>query len=204
MNRFVIVPIVEGQSEVASVPVLLHRLLEEHQRWDVKIARPVRVHRTSVVKKREIERAVVLARRNREECKAVLVLLDADDDCPAELGPELLKRIVEAHGDLSAAAVVLAKREFEGWFLGSLESLRGVRGILDNASSPPNPEEISGAKERLSQFMADKRTYVGTTDQPALAAKFDLNLARKRCPSFDKFMRDFEKLINLKEVINER
>jgi len=195
MSQFVIVPIVEGQSEVESVPVLLRRLLEERQRSDVQIARPVRVHRNKVVKEGEVERAVALARRNREQCSAVLVLLDADDDCPAELGPELLKRIAEAHGDLRSA-VVLAKREFEGWFLGSLESLRGVRGIPDDASSPPNPEEIRGAKELLSKVMAG--TYVETTDQPALAAEFDLNLARKRCPSFGKFMCHFERLINLR------
>ena len=194
MNRFVIVPIVEGQSEVVAVPVLLRRLLDECQRPDVQVAQPFRVHRYKVVKEGEIERAIAFARRSREQCNAVLVLLDADDDCPAELGPELLKRIAKAHGDLPAA-VVLAKREFEGWFLGSLESLRGARGILDDASSPPNPEEIRGAKEHLSAFMASNRTYVETTDQPALVAKFDLNLARNRCLSFDKFMRDFERLI---------
>jgi len=65
MSRFVIVPIVEGQSEVMAVPVLLRRLLSERQRYDVMVARPVRVHRSSVVKEGEIERAVVLARRNR-------------------------------------------------------------------------------------------------------------------------------------------
>jgi len=127
-----------------------------------------------------------------------MVLLDADDDCPAELGPELLKWLKKAHGDLSAA-VVLAKREFEGWFLSSLESLRGVRGIASDASSPPNPEEIRGAKERLSTYMVRRRNYLETTDQPALAAQFDLNLARQRCPSFEKFMRDFERLISLGE-----
>jgi hypothetical protein len=179
---------------VEAIPLLLRRLLNERQRPDVQIARPVRVSRNKVTKEGEIERAVTLARRRREGCNAVLVLLDADDDCPRELGPELLKHIGKAHGDL-LAAVVLAKREFEGWFLGSLESLRGVRGIVDDAVSPPNPEEIRGAKEHLNQFMISKRTYVETTDQPALADKFDLNLARQRCPSFDKFMRDFERLI---------
>lgn len=197
MSQFVIVPVVEGQSEVRAVPVLLRRLLNERQRYDVIVARPVRVHRTSVVKEGEIERAVVLARRRREGCHAVMVLLDADDDCPAELGPELLNRIKKAHGDLFAA-VVLAKREFEGWFLGSLESLREVRGIAADASSPPNPEDIRAAKERLSTFMVRRRTYVEITDQPALVAKFDLNLARERCPSFDKFMRDFERLITFR------
>ncbi|HIE28097.1 TPA: DUF4276 family protein, partial [Candidatus Poribacteria bacterium] len=145
MNRFVIVPIVEGQSEVASVPVLLRRLLSKRQRHDVTIARPVRVHRTSVVKEGEIERAVALARRNREGCDAVLVLLDADDDCPAELGPKLLNRIKKGHGDLSAVAVVLPKREFEGWFLGSLQSLRGVRGIAAAEEIDITPQNILDA-----------------------------------------------------------
>ena len=122
------------------------------------------------------------------------------DDCPAELGPELLKRIVEAHGDLSAS-VILAKREFEGWFLGSLESLRGVRGIVDDVVSPSNPEEIRGVKERMSQFMAGNRTYVAIDDQPALASKFDLNLARNQCPSFDKNIRfDFTSDLKSKQI----
>jgi len=194
MNQFVIVPIVEGQSEMEAVPVLLRRLLSERQRWDIQVDRPVRIPRNKVVKEGEIERAVVLAKRNRKKCDAVVVLLDADEDCPAELGPELLSRIIKAYGDLPAA-VILAKSEFEGWFLGSLESLRGIRGIADNAVSPANPEEIRGAKERLSQFMVN-RTYVATDDQPAFAAKFDLSSACQRCPSFDKFMRDFERLIN--------
>lgn len=38
------------------------------------------------------------------------VLLDADDDCPAELGPSLLKRCREATG--LPVAVVGADREF--------------------------------------------------------------------------------------------
>ena len=69
MKQLVIVPIVEGQSEVMAVPMLLRRLLSELQRYDVMVARPVRVHRSSVVKEGEIERAVVLARRNREGCR---------------------------------------------------------------------------------------------------------------------------------------
>lgn len=196
MSESAIVPIVEGHSEVASVPLLLRRLLNEFQCPYLQIARPVRVHRNRVVKEGEVEKAVTLARRTREKCRAVMVLLDANDDCPAKLGPALLERIIEAHSDL-AAAVVLAKKEFECWFLGGLESLRGVRGIVEDAVSVPNPEEIRGAKERLSQFMTNDLNYVEVDDQPALAAKFDFSLARKQCPSFDKFIRDFERLISL-------
>ena len=69
---------------------------------------------------------------------------------------------------------------------------------VNDAISPLQPEDIRGAKERINQFMVGNRTYVEVDDQPALTGKFDLELARRRCPSFDKFRRDFEKLINPK------
>jgi hypothetical protein len=91
--------------------------------------------------------------------------------------------------------VVLAKSEFEAWFLGSLESLRGVRGLAGTAVSPERPEEIRDAKGYLTRQMTGGRTYVEVDDQPALAARFDWQLARQRCPSLDKFLRDVERLL---------
>ncbi len=45
MNTPVLVPIVEGYSEVESIPVLLRRLLAEWGRYEVAVAKPVRVSR---------------------------------------------------------------------------------------------------------------------------------------------------------------
>jgi len=44
--------------------------------------------------------------------------------------------------------------------------------------------------------MTGERTYVEVDDQPALADRFDLKLARQRCPSFDKFIRDVEAILD--------
>ncbi len=189
----VVVPIVEGHAEVESAGVLLRRLLGEQSRYDVGVAKPVRVGRYKVVRPGELERVIQLARRRREGCDAILILLDADDDCPGRLGPDLLARATEvSHG--IPVTVVLAKSELEAWFLGSLESLRGVRGVADIAVSPDMPEGIRGAKEHLEHQMTSGRTYVEVDDQPALAAQFDLQSARQRCPSFDKLVRDVESL----------
>lgn len=195
MNSLVLVPIVEGHSEVQSVPVLLRRLLAERDRYEVKVVRPVRVGRYKVVRPGELERACKLARRRPEGCDAILLLLDADDDCPKEIAPDLLRRATGTSAGLPAA-VVLAKTEFEAWFLGSLESLRGVRGIAETAVSPENPEGIRDAKGYLSRQMTSGRTYVEVDDQPALADRFDLWLARQRCPSLDKFIRDAEAILD--------
>ena len=193
-EQHVLVPIVEGHAGVQSVPVLLRRLLTEHRRYDVRVARPVRVGRYKVVRAGELERAIALARRRPEGCDALLVLLDADDDCPKELAPTLLQRARDASAGVPAA-VVLAKSEFEAWFLGSLESLRGERGIVSTAIAPAQPETIRGAKERLTAHMAGNRRYMEVDDQPALVAVFDLDQARQCCPSFDKFVRDVDDLL---------
>jgi hypothetical protein len=67
--------------------------------------------------------------------------------------------------------------------------------------SPESPEEIRDAKGYLTRQMHGGRTYVEVDDQPALTEKFDLQLARQRCPSFDKLVRAFETLLSTTEPI---
>jgi hypothetical protein len=189
-----LVPIVEGQSEVESVPVLLRRLLALQSRHDVQVIRPIRTGRYKVVRTGELERACLLALRRIEGCDAILILLDADDDCPKALAPDLLRRAQAVCGD-TPVAVVLAKREFEAWFLASLDSLRGRRGLAADVVCPANPEEIRDAKGYLTQAMLTGRTYVEVDDQPALAHEFDVQLTAQRCPSFDKLVRDVSTLV---------
>jgi len=188
-----IVPIVEGQSEQESVPVLLRRIRAQFHAYEVGIARPFRVKPNLVVRQGELERAIKQALRSRENAAGIVVVLDADDDCPAKLGTELLARCRESTA--LPVAVVLANREFEAWFLGAKESLRGVRGIRQDATAPRDPEAIRGAKERLSGNMLGRR-YLGVDDQPALAAALDLDLAARRCPSFAKLLRDVKGLLS--------
>jgi len=164
-----LVPIVEGHAEQASVPVLLRRILASEHFYEVSIARPFRVKRYSVVRPGELERAVKQAVRSRENAAAILVILDADDDCPATCRSS-------TH---LPAAVVLAQREFEAWLLGAKEALRGVRGIRQDATAPSHPEAIRGAKERVSQNMQGRR-YVPVDDQAALAERMDIRLAADR------------------------
>jgi hypothetical protein len=189
-----ILPVVEGQSESESVPVLLRRILDRKQAYRIQVARPFRVKRNRVVKLGELERAVNQGLRDRERVGGVLVLLDSDDDCPALLGPKLLRRCRKATN--LPVVVVLANREIEAWFLGAKESLRGVRGIRNDAVGHAAPETVRGAKEHLSKNMAGGRRYLEVDDQPALMENMELELASQRCPSFYKFLRDFEGLID--------
>ncbi len=142
-----------------------------------------------------LESAVTLARRKLEQHdgrRAILIIGDADDDCPAQEAPKLLARATLA-AKLIPVSVVFAKTEYETWFLGAVRSLRGDGQITDDASPPTDPEAIRGAKEFLERnCMAAGATYSPTVDQPALTSRFSLEEARHTCPSFDKLWRDLQ------------
>jgi hypothetical protein len=194
-----LVCIVEGHGEVDAVPILVRRLVQVIQpSLALQIEQPLRIPRNKLTKPRELERAVELAGRRVGPAGAVLLILDSDDECPASLAPSLLTRAREARSDLDIG-VVLAKREFEAWFLAAADSLRGKRGLDSNLTAPDDPESIRGAKEWLTARMATGRRYVETLDQAALAATFDLELAR-RAPSFDKLYRQVAALIHPRQA----
>ena len=193
--------IVEGHGEVAAAPTLIHRIAKNlYPELEIRMPPPIRVSRDKVVKAGELERRVELASRKIGGQGAILILLDSDDDCPAQLGPKLLFRALEVRKDLPIA-VVLAKYEFEAWFLAAAESLRGQNGLSKNLQVPNNPGAIRGAKEWLSQQMEGAGTYSPTVDQPALTARFDFNQAR-RTDSFDKCYRDIVRLLDELRKVN--
>ena len=186
--------IVEGHGEMEAVPILIRRIAENlYPELEIRTPRPIRVSRDKVVKAGELERRVELAARKIRGEGAIFVLLDCDDDCPAHLGPELLGRALQARSDLPIA-VVLAKHEFESWFIAAIDSLRGQRGLKDNLQQARNPEAVRGAKEWLSQHM-ENNSYRETLDQPKLTARFDFDQAR-RVGSFDKCYRDIVYLLD--------
>lgn len=182
-------PIVEGQGEEAAVPLLLRRLRDVAQVWEVQVGRPIRQHRSQLVKKDTLQRAVRLA-LVREDCTGILILFDADDDCPAELAPTLEAWAREAAGG-KPCAVVIANREYEAWFLASVEALRGRCGLLLGATSHPRPEEPRDAKGELERRMRPGASYSPSVDQVTLTAHLDLQWAYRRCRSFQKLVRAF-------------
>jgi hypothetical protein len=106
--------IVEGHGEVEAVPILVRRIAERvDPTLYIQARRPLRITRSQLVRAGELERAVELAARQVGRHGGILVLIDSDDDCPAQLGPQLLDRARKARNDLPIG-VVLAKREFEG------------------------------------------------------------------------------------------
>lgn len=187
--------IVEGHGECAAVPVLVRRIAGTLDPTCVPVVDPViRVPGARLVKQGELERTVELAARKLGGRGGILIVLDCDDGCPAREGPALLQRARAARSDMTIS-VVLAKREYEAWFLAAAESLRGRRELSSDLQAPNDPESVRGAKEWLADRMPRGRGYTETTDQPALTELFDMDSAR-RADSFDKCYREIVQLLN--------
>lgn len=122
------------------------------------------------------------------------MLLDSDKDCPKELGPQI-QAWAESESQPIPCAVVLAHKEFEAWFLAAMESLRGVRGIRNDAESHPEPETPRGAKAQVEARMHPGYSYSETADQAAMTAKMDLSQVYHRSRSFRKFVSAFGKVV---------
>src|SRR6266542_2408208 len=162
--------IVEGQGDAISIPIILRRIAEREAIFDLRVVGPFRIPRYAIVRPGELERAVERAARTLRGQGGILLVLDADDDLPCQLGPALAKRAVKARADLRTA-VVIANREKEAWYAAAI---RGAKGWLARAMG---------------------RSYSEVTDQPALSARFDLDLARRGCQSFEKLWREVRRLL---------
>lgn len=141
-----------------------------------------------------IERAVAAEALRVRGKGGVLVLLDADDDCPAEFGPRLLARAKVARPD-KQVSVVLANREFEAWFLAAAPSLAGQFGFPTDFTRPQSPEIPRDCKGLLTKARPRGQPYKETVDQAPLASAFDLKMAREYSDSFAKFYREVSRLL---------
>lgn len=191
-----IASIVEGHGEESAVPVLLERLASQLAPGLVNqlfFPHPIRVPRDRLIKAGELEKAVNLAGRKVRPNGAIFVLIDADDSCPAELGPTLLQRAEAECSDLPIG-LVLAKKEYECWFLTAAASLRGFADLPNDLAPPQNPEDIRGAKQWLTNRMPQGRAYAETIDQAEFTRRFDIHEARS-ANSFDKCFREVERLL---------
>lgn len=184
MSRWV--SIVEGDGEVRALPLLLRRIAE----WRmpnvyVDVPTPIRVPKDRFLNRPEqFARYLTLARDKAGEDGRILVLLDADDDCPKDKAAEVYAKARSIVSD-RPVAVVLANREYEAWFIAGAASLVGVRGF------DPNPDDLSVEAERprdAKGWMAARMPsgYGETTDQPAFSARLDVALTHQRSRSFRK------------------
>ena len=194
-----IVPIVEGPGDMEAAPVLLRKILSEHLRsFDIAVARPKKAGgRSALDRVGGVERFIEYAAIT-PDCGAILVLVDADDDCATEWARQISVRCNHL-GINVPIAIVCAVREYEVWFLASLDSIRGnpIRGsvsFMEDAVYEGDIEALSGVKEWIGHQLPPGRAYKETTDQPSMTALIDVPLAHANSRSFRRLCHAVEEL----------
>ncbi len=199
--------IVEGETEELCVKILLSRVWQHlpgaSELATLAVLPPLVTKRSALVKathpemEESIERATRAIRRVTRRSPAdtgfILILIDAEEDCPASLGPQLLKRAKLIRSDMDIACV-LAKRELENWFKAAAASLAGVGGLPVDPVVSSDAEVGSGDAWLTAQKrrVDPKSEYKKPDDAVELAKAMDLAQCRANSPSFDKLCRELE------------
>lgn len=188
-----VVSIVEGDGEVRALPALLRRFPQ----WRAtavfpNVVAPIRVRRDRFLNNdEEFRRQAMLAGMKCQRSGWVLILLDADDDCPVTLAEAIYRRF---HALLPhiRVSVVIAKHEYEAWFIAAAPSLAGKNGFCVPRTLPA-AESVRGAKEWISKCLPRGQKYHEVNDQEAFSAVLDLQLAYDNSRSFRRLASEWDK-----------
>ena len=194
-----LVPIVEGDGEVTAVPEQLRRLLyDELEQYEWVVVKPKNAHGVGgLIKPGGIERFVQYA-LSEPDCSGVLVLLDGDavgsiapalrpDDCSPALAKFLTQRINELNPRVPIV-VVIARWEYEAWFLASLETI-SPQFFSEETHFDGEVEEQRSPKGWLNARFPPGRKYSETRDQVRMTTIMQFDLVEQRSRSF-KRLRD--------------
>jgi len=190
-----IVPIVEGHGEKDAVPLLLRRILSLYEIWNWSVARPIQVGNLNKLKMK-LPSFIKYALKYKD-CAGILILLDLDDGCPAIENKNLSERINNLYLHCPVS-VVFAHREYEAWFLASIETI-----VRDNNKFPQNliytkdVESKRGVKEWLSSQLPSGYSYKPTVDQASFTNLIDIRIAQQRSRSFRRLCHAVEQIVKL-------
>jgi Domain of unknown function (DUF4276) len=191
-----IVPIVEGDGDAQAAPSLITRFLHEREKWDWTVAHP---KKAGGLVSLQPKLAQFLRYAEQEpQCGAVLILLDLDDGCPREEAFSLantIRSLTPSH----PVGVVFAHREYEAWFLASLDTIAGTHNIPEGLTYQGEVEARRGAKEWLTKQMPRGTIYKETIHQSSMTRQIDLDLARKNSRSFRRLDKAIGELIDAAE-----
>ena len=184
-----LIALVEGPGDLAAVPVLLRKLLQQANLFDWRPGDPMKAGELPALRKHLHRVAEALRiKMNAGKCHGVLVLLDLEDGCPRAEAWALAAEFA-AFGLPYPVAVVFAHREYEEWLVASLPTIApNSLSLADNLVRNYEPETKRGVKEWLSSHMPYGTIYKETIDQAVFTQHLDVALAQE-CRSFQRLLK---------------
>lgn len=188
--------IVEGDGDIGAARLLVQRILEKHQIFDIELPRPhKRGEYPSVA--RHFDNFFLAAIKEKAPILWVLDFDAKEYTCPVAEANALLGRAASLRPDWPIKIAFLVK-EYETLFLHDEAATRSVfTDIPKNAAFPANPETIRGAKEWLSKQRPSGKAYKETVHQEKITARLNLENLREKSRDFAHLERAVISLINL-------
>jgi Domain of unknown function (DUF4276) len=189
--------LVEGHGEREAAPALIRRLVQHYERYEYSNL-SIEVYNAKGIGNitTHLENLLNNVFRKLKDCKALLILLDAEKDhyhCPPELAQELASQAEGLHLHFPIA-IVCACCEYESWFLVSLRSIAD-RWLLPGTTYDGNPEEECSAKAWLEDHMLDGE-YRETRDQVKMTNALDIGYAIQSSRSFRRMANAIKELLD--------
>lgn len=184
-----LVCIVEGKGDVEAVPTLCSRIFHflGELSWCVdkqaircprgKLVDMSATSRAKPCKPADVTRVLALAAARVPD--AILVLCDADDECPGTWAASL----AALHCKVPVTAV-MAVREYEAWLLWALEPSLLIEAKID-------PERVRDAKGALARIDPN---YQPSIHQLPRTRALDIKHVTTRSRSFNKLVRELARL----------
>jgi hypothetical protein len=116
-----------------------------------------------------------------------IVAYDADGHDPRDRYDEVMAKVIRPSGVQTGYCVLIPVQEIEAWILADIESVSNVFSSWHPDPITQDPEKIENPKEFLEKRSRDSRkrpVYDHSTHNEKVARHLNLEIVRKRCPSF--------------------
>lgn len=191
-----VVVIVEGHGETdGAIRILLERIWCELLQGEYIEVIPWRGKQGQLLRPETLRPVVEAAALKLHQTtradlrRLLLILIDAEAACPAQVAPALLAWATACRADTDIACV-MPNPMFETWFAAAADSLAGVNDLPADLKPVPDPEGRKLGKGWLKKQLG--RKYKETVDQPRFTQRLRLADCRTNSPSFDKLCRVLE------------
>lgn len=206
-----IAPIVEGQTESTSLERILQRIWQEIlQRPNrLSVIQPNRGTRTQLISNqsddlaRRIQQCQIQLqekhRRQPDASRSILLMLDADDDCPVQIASQLRDRMQRIARPEVLCLCVIPHRMFENWIVAGSSTLGNISGLPENLPSiadVTDVDQLRGVDWLETQIRLHRRggKYKKTVDAPVFVQRMSLSDCQQYSRSFRKLVSELAKI----------
>jgi hypothetical protein len=120
-------------------------------------------------------------------CKKFIICHDSDENEPVEVRKKVHEMIVKPSGLAGPFCIVVPVREIEAWILADIGSVTNVISSWKPSPIKTSTERIAKPKEHLEKLSRSAKgftRYDYTIHNPSVAKHLDLEVVRRKCPSF--------------------